>query len=276
MNREEAMLILQVYRPGGRDADDPQFIEALALAKRDPELAAWFAEQQKFDALVSGGLRQVRAPHDLRAKILAGEQKQRTVEPAVSFWWQNLFSWHSPISWAMAAAVLIFLSMAVLWNKHESSANFANYRGQMVRAAENDTHHVDVLNSNMKQVLAWLGEHQGENNLVLPPAFSGATGLVGCRVLDWHGQTVSMLCYKLKGSAHMDLFVAKAGAFPDAPPPDKPQFVKSDGMATASWSHDGMAYLIVGHGGEAILKKFLQPEMTAQIVARNFDENFLE
>jgi len=44
---------------------------------------------------------------------------------------------------------------------------------------------------------------------------------VGCRVLDWHGQKVSMLCYGLKGS-HVDLFVAGAKVFPDAPPEDKP------------------------------------------------------
>ncbi len=34
MNCNEAKLILQAYRPGGQDADDPQFAEALVLAKR--------------------------------------------------------------------------------------------------------------------------------------------------------------------------------------------------------------------------------------------------
>ena len=35
MNRDEAKLILQSYRPGGQDAGDPYFAAALALAKQD-------------------------------------------------------------------------------------------------------------------------------------------------------------------------------------------------------------------------------------------------
>ena len=49
MNRDEAMFILSAYRPGGADAHDAQFAEALDLAKQDAELAAWFAVQQDRD-----------------------------------------------------------------------------------------------------------------------------------------------------------------------------------------------------------------------------------
>jgi hypothetical protein len=98
----------------------------------------------------------------------------------------------------------------------------------------------------------------------LPVALNGDSGLMGCRVLDWHGQKVSMLCYGLSGSGHVDLFVAKANVFFDAPPEDKPQFVSSGGMPTASWSHDGEAYLTAGHGDKADLEKILQPKAAAK------------
>ena len=98
MTREEAKLFLQAYRPGGQDAEDPHFAEALALAKRDPELAAWFARQQKFDALFSDGLRQVRAPAQLKAEILARGRNEKTAVPSISDWWQNLISFRSPVS----------------------------------------------------------------------------------------------------------------------------------------------------------------------------------
>ena len=39
MNHDEARQILLLYRPGTADAEDPQIAEALALAKREPELA---------------------------------------------------------------------------------------------------------------------------------------------------------------------------------------------------------------------------------------------
>jgi anti-sigma factor RsiW len=274
MNREEARSLLQVYRPGDQDTDDPRFPEALALAKHDPELAAWFAERQKFDALVSGGLRQVRVPSRLKAEILASGRKEKNVGPAILIWWQNLISFRSPVLWAMAAAVVIFLSLAVFWKPPEGGARFADYSAQMVDAAVNDAHHVDVENQDMKQVVVWLAEHHGENKFVLPAALNGENGLTGCRVLDWHGQKISMLCYGLSGLGHVDLFVAEANFFSDAPPEDKPQFVSNGGMPTASWSHDGMVYLMVGHSAGADLRKLLQPETTASAETRLFPQRF--
>ena len=40
MNRDEAKIILLLYRPGTADAGDPEVAEALTLAKNDPELTA--------------------------------------------------------------------------------------------------------------------------------------------------------------------------------------------------------------------------------------------
>jgi anti-sigma factor RsiW len=274
MTREEAKLFLQAYRPGGQDAEDPHFAEALALAKRDPELAAWFARQQKFDALFSDGLRQVRAPAQLKAQILAGGPKEKTAAPSISDWWQNLILFRSPVSWAAAAAaVLILFGLAVFLKQPQASAHFADYSAQMVHAAVSDAHHLDVENKDMTQVVAWLAEHHGENKFNLPVALNGASGLMGCRVLDWHGQKISMLCYGLSNTGHVDLFVADAKNFPDAPPEDNPQFASSGGMPTASWSHGGMAYLMVGHNADADLKKLLPPEM-ASAKAHPYSQSF--
>jgi anti-sigma factor RsiW len=266
MNRDEARLILQSCRSGGQDAADPQFAAALALAKQDAELGAWFAQQQKYDAQISRGLKSLSAPADLRAKILSqgNPQRQKIVELPKPAWWRNLFAFNSPVSWAIAAAIAVLLSLAVFWRQPESKAHFADYLAQMVSAAVNDTNHVDVLNSDMKQVVAWLGDHHGENKFVLPTALNNG-GLMGCRVLDWRGQKVSMLCYGLKDSGHVDLFVAEAKVFPDAPPVDQPQFASSDGMPTVSWSHDGKVYLMVGHNAGMDLEKVLQPKETAKI-----------
>ncbi len=262
MNRDEARLILQSFRPGGQDAADPQFAAALALTKQDAELAAWFAGQQKFDAQISREIKSLPAPPDLKAKILAQEnpQHQKTVELPAATWWRDLFSFRSPTAWAMAALILMLFSLAIFWNQSKSRVDFADYSARMVDAAVNDKNHVDIENSDMKQVVAWLAQHHGESRFTLPVALNGSSGLMGCRVLDWHGQKVSMLCYGLNGPGHVDLFVTGADIFPDAPPVDRPQFASSGGMPTASWSHDGRAYLMVGHGNAADLEKVLQPK----------------
>jgi anti-sigma factor RsiW len=123
-----------------------------------------------------------------------------------------------------------------------------------------DQHHVDIGANDMKQAMAWFSAHQGESNLNLPTDLNGNKDLMGCRVLDWHGQKVSMLCYALKGTMHVDVFVTEAGFFPDAPPQDQPQFANRDGLPTASWTHGGKAYLAVSHGNAAILENILSPE----------------
>jgi anti-sigma factor RsiW len=260
IDRKEAKLILQSCRPSDQDAGDPQFAAALALAKSDPELEAWFAEQQKFDAQVRDAVQSLPAPLDLKAAILAGENppRQKSIELPASAWWQNLFSFRSPISWVTAAAVCLLLGAVLFWQSSIGNARFADYSAQMVSAAVNDKNHVDVGNSDMKQVVAWLGEHQSENKFVLPVALNGDSGLMGCRVLDWHGQKISMLCYGLKNSGHVDLFVADVKIFSDAPPVDQPQFASRGGMPTASWSHDGQVYLLVGHSSGRDLEKILQ------------------
>jgi hypothetical protein len=160
MTREEARLILQSCRLGGQDAADPQFAEALALAKRDPELAAWFEQERKFDTLVGGSLRQVRAPARLKAEILAlGKSVESPAESPISVWWRNLFSWNSPVSWAMASAIVVLLGLVIFWKKPESPGRFADFSAQMVQAAVNDPHHVDAGASDLKQAVAWLGAH---------------------------------------------------------------------------------------------------------------------
>ena len=71
MNRHEAKRQLEVFRPGGADARDPCFAEALKQLEHDPELARWFNEQRRFDAVMAEGVKAVATPADLKAAILS-------------------------------------------------------------------------------------------------------------------------------------------------------------------------------------------------------------
>jgi len=66
MNNEESKLILQAYRPGGEDAGDPFFSDALEQARRDPGLGRWFAGQRTFDDSMQQALQAEAAPPGLR------------------------------------------------------------------------------------------------------------------------------------------------------------------------------------------------------------------
>src|SRR4030095_5212603 len=100
---EQARLLLSAYRPGGSDAKDPAFAEALALAQRDPQLRAWLEDSQHFDRAISERLRSLDVPPDLRATILAGGRLSRPPR-----WWQSRRLWAIAAMFALAATATWF------------------------------------------------------------------------------------------------------------------------------------------------------------------------
>src|SRR5215471_10678599 len=72
ITNERAKFLLSAYRHNGADAQDPIFRDALEQAARDPDLAAWFANQRSFDALLCEKLNSLRPPASLKPAILSG------------------------------------------------------------------------------------------------------------------------------------------------------------------------------------------------------------
>lgn len=69
MNTSGAKEKLLLYR-GAIDDGDPQFAEALAHARRDPEVAEWLREQTNCYDAIRSKLREVEPPSDLTEKII--------------------------------------------------------------------------------------------------------------------------------------------------------------------------------------------------------------
>ena len=103
MNPHDSKFILRARRPGGSDADDPIFAEALAATERDPQLKAWHEREQRTDAALSAKLREIAPPPDLTAAILAGARAS-VPRPA---WWRR------PGWLAAAAAFAVLMSLVV-------------------------------------------------------------------------------------------------------------------------------------------------------------------
>jgi hypothetical protein len=70
MNTEEAKEVLWLYR-GPIDENDPQFQEALAWARRDPELTKWLVEQGNCFETIRSKLREVEPPLALAENIIS-------------------------------------------------------------------------------------------------------------------------------------------------------------------------------------------------------------
>jgi len=248
MNNEAAKLILQAYRSGGQDANDPQFQEALAQARRDPELAPWLAQEQALDARIGAKLgRAIAPPANLKAQLLA---QQKIVRPVI--WWQR-----PAVRYALAACLALFATVAVVWfnawraNEFQAHGdNFATYRATMADFTGFKLNRLDMKSSDVAEVRRWLAQKNSHADLVLPVGLEGRPSL-GCRVLDWQGHQVTLVCFARESGQVAHLLVVDQSLFPDAPG-ESPVFNEAAGVATASWSRGGKTYVVASKGASQL------------------------
>ncbi|MBM3853851.1 MAG: hypothetical protein FJ399_11955 [Verrucomicrobia bacterium] len=233
MNREEAQFILGAYRPNGEDARDAQFREALDLVRLDPELARWFTTEQALDRAIAARLSQVPPPPNLRAQLLLA---RKTVAPI--HWWRQ------PRWLAAAAAVVLLAAFVPRFLRPTAEAGFAAFRTEMTSAAFSLPGHLGVTGLGGGDVKTWLAAQRGAPDFVLPPALA-AKGIAGCKVLEWRGRKVTMLCFKPSGK-HVDLFVMDAADLPTPSLSATPAYTVAGDVTTAEWQSDGKIYLLAG------------------------------
>lgn len=247
MNNEEAKLILQAYRPGGQDANDPRFREALEQAQRDPELARWFANEQALDLRISTKVKaSITPPAHLKSRLLA---QQKIVRPVA--WWRQ-----PALRFALAACLALLVTVAAVWFTSGRSEGFAKYRTTMAVFVGNKLDRLDLMARDMAEVRRWLAQKESHGDLVLPAGLNGRPSL-GCRLLDWNGHKVSLVCFELENKQVVHLLVVDSSAFKYAPT-ESPVFNQVGNVATASWSHDGKTYVIASkEASQADLMKLL-------------------
>lgn len=234
MIREEVQFILGAYRPNSEDAHDPQFQEALELARRDPELARWFADEQSLDRAFSAKIRGRPVPADLAAQLLLARATARRAS-----WWR------SPVWLAAAACLALLLVVAGSWFRPRAdAADFVAFRGAMAAAASDMSNHVDVMGLDTAGYRKWLTENQGTPAFVLPASLA-AKGIAACKIVSWQGHRVTMLCLKF-GGRHVDVFVVNASELPGISLGSAPEFFADAGVTSAAWRQNGNIYLLAG------------------------------
>jgi hypothetical protein len=246
MNRDEAKFILRAYHLGGRDAGDPLFREALEMIDRDPELREWFNEEQAIDSVIARKIQSVAVPPDLKAQLLAA----RKVIPVPA-------GWQKPIVWAAIAATLaLMLTLASRQHSFHRQSHVAEFEKFVANAAAT-LDRLDVETNNVAAVRQWLSVHGAPNNFVLPSSLTGRPSL-GCRLFEWNGQRVSLVCFEIENRRVAHMFVINRAGFGDLNASGSPQFqTRSDGITTAAWSDRERMYVVAIRNGESELKRLL-------------------
>jgi hypothetical protein len=244
MTRDEAKLILHSYRPSDADANDPAFAKALDMTKSDPSLAAWFAEQQRFDQSMKRACANAEVPADLRGRILA---KQHT-QPA---WWHRSLR---PVEVAAAASFALLLAVGGFWFKTPRPKDFGSLRDRAIEESWNGPRHVNLETSNLAEIRRFIAAHDMRGDFKLPPELA-AMRPRGCSLLHIDGRQTPFICFT-DHAKHMHLVILDRSQYPAAPAGDTPKFDKWNNFSTATWSQGNTTFVLTGMRPMEFVKKF--------------------
>lgn len=275
MNNDEAKFILRAYRPDGQDAADPQFADALAQARLDPELARWFAEQTALDRAIGAQLQSVRVPADLKATILAG---RKIVPIPTEPWWQR--SLHPAATAAALAVTLATIGFLALHEPPEPKADLAlftqdltDYLGKgygvlprHAHLASTDATYFGAMSYRMNyrspsldDIRQWLAENGGHGDFASPGGLKKPLSL-GCGVMDWRGKRITLIAFHTGRSLPQDkvhLVIINSTDLPDVPPRGQPRFDEREEWTTVAWSNGPLTYFLMAPGSRERLARYL-------------------
>jgi hypothetical protein len=258
VNRDEAKIILQLYRTDTADAEDPQIAEALALAKSDSELARWLEEHCALQSALREKFRQIEIPAGLKEQIISEQ---------AAFSKRNSRREKMVLVTAVTAIVAALAVIASLYfprggNGSQAVSNtLANYQNQMAAIATSG-YGMDFPTNDLTKIRAYLAQNAAPSDYTLPVPLE-KTAATGCAIEGWQGKKVSMICFRTgkplppNQQGDLWLFVVDRTSVKNAPDAASPQFAKVNQLTTATWTQGGKLYLLATEGDEQALRKFL-------------------
>jgi hypothetical protein len=244
MDKQQARALLQLYRPGTADAEDPQMAEALKQAQQDPELAQWFENQQNVYVAMRRKLRQIPVPENLKQEILRQEAERRGKIV-------DLRKFFVPL--AAAAAVVALALGAWTYVTRTGRENFADFRDHLVRLSQRQ--YAMITNNNLTVIHARLvAANYPDYSLTKPLAKLPADGYAP---IEWHNRKVSMVCLRADKEKQLFLFVMDAAKVRNAPAASETDFATIHRLNSASWTSNGKIYILAGPENDSDLKRYL-------------------
>jgi hypothetical protein len=248
MDNREAKFILSAYRPGGQDARDPRFSEALEQARRDPILQRWFDESVAFDRVITEKLCAAAVPADLRENILAGVKVSRAPR------WKNRLR-----KWAIAAAVILAAILgSSIWYSMRSThlAGWQNAALDVISSLGRQQSSFDAQSHDAGELLAWLRANGMPAAERLSDNIGKLTSL-GCKTFSWNGTLVSVTCFMRPGGGLIHLVTTAATPATDRLAKAKPTLLRQGEWTTATWREGDMIYMLALEGSPDQLRPYL-------------------
>jgi hypothetical protein len=258
VNSQEAKHILLLYRPAV-DRDDPDFAEAIALAKTDPELDSWFQQHCAFQSAASSAFNNIPVPDGLQEQILSERRAHLT-----------LTSRRRALVAACAVLVIAFcgfLTFRTIWPPRPSlDYSFGNFHTNMVALLFRYPK-MDILTNNVQAIRSDLA-NRGQSNLVFTPTVDQIVGTAniagtGGKALDWQDKPVAMICLNSGKNGKptvpdLFLFIVDNTSIKGPPANTAPIIAQTRrGIVSSSWTSGEKTFILAGLGDEAFIKQFL-------------------
>jgi AcrR family transcriptional regulator len=253
VNREEAKDILLLYRHHNpADEGDAQVMEALALAKTDPELAQWLEMHCARQFVLREKFRQIPVPEGLKEQIISEHAAGRRGAPR-----------RRQAVMAAAMVMALALSATAYWFNHRPRAedNLPVYQSQMVAYALRD-YQMDLVSNDGGKIRDFLKAKSAPADYVLPAGLEQAA-VAGCAVQGWGDKKVSMICFRtgrpLQAGVESDLwlFIVDQQSVKEAPTDAARHLAQINRLVTATWARDGKLFFLGIEGGATELGKYL-------------------
>ena len=258
MDNATTKLLLGAYRAGTQDKDDPFFAEALCEIEHDPELAGWFEEEQRFDALMVTTLKQAQAPAGLKELILLNAKspaKPATLIEFIPHAWQRQTK-----TWLAAAAAIM---LAFVLGRQTTPGPTPPPRSGEVASAEGDRLALQAIAYTGKMpalqfvcfdasvVAHWITEkstamHMGK---VLDKPLSSMQ-MIGSSTAEWEGKPVIMVALQNKEQMAM-LYLVRASDFPGIS--GNGEIIEKDGWVSKTGHNGEHLYVLTTKGTRANL-----------------------
>lgn len=250
MNRRQAKEILLLYRPWTADKDDPEIAEALSLAQRDGELGQWFEKHCAVQEALRAKFGQIAVPEGLKEQILSERKAHTTLK----------FQRRAVLLAVAAAAVVAFIGVAYSVLRPHQDNSFSNFRNRMAGTVLRGYPNMDMYTNDLVAIHKFLAE-KGHGDYTLPAPLARTAG-TGCKILNWHGEPVTMVCFNSghnakPGVPDLFLFVVNRSGIQHAPSADPPRIEPFNRrLTTASWSSGAKTYVLGGLGDEDFIKRY--------------------
>ena len=246
MTLEESRRVLTLYRPGTADGSDPEFAEAVELARNNAELRAWFEQHCALQTAMRNKFRQIEAPPDLRARLDEAQKLDRMRRRR-----------RRAAAWMAAAAAVLLLALAGSLLGPRIPNRFADFRSRVVREAVRG-YRMDIVTNDMREVRRFLKVRGAPSDYELTKGLEKLT-LTGAGLLRWRNNPVAMVCFDRGDKQMVFLFVMNKAAVKDSPPA-APLEAQVNKLLTVSWTRDDYSYVLAGPEEPDFEKKYREEE----------------